>query len=290
MVTMKLPDIVDRAMRSKAAQGIQVHKQASLYKRVRVATIGWPVSDLKRLTELGREFCVSLTRDNSLGPGRVNVIVAHLRAVGAEAVANGDLAYNPWSTDRMRFPRLSVKPRRRGLTNDELSRLFKSASEKYPWLEMPMKWCSISGIPTGDLRNLRIRDVNLFSSTAMYSRVKTGVDACAVITDQLKDWFVSRVRKSESDDEYVFLKDRAQLPEAHSLDKYVKKIAKHAQVNDFRFYDLRHAAATRMIDSGATLSEVCSVMGWTDYTMPAHYYEFNRSKDAASLLKKLKYG
>ena len=44
-----------------------------------------------------------------------------------------------------------------------------------------------------------------------------------------------------------------------------------AELNDFRFHDLRHYAATRMIEKGINLVTVMEILGQADIRMTARY-------------------
>lgn len=44
-----------------------------------------------------------------------------------------------------------------------------------------------------------------------------------------------------------------------------------AKIPDFRFHDLRHTAATRMVAGGADAFTLAAIFGWSDIRMPLRY-------------------
>jgi hypothetical protein len=49
------------------------------------------------------------------------------------------------------------------------------------------------------------------------------------------------------------------------------KALKDAKINDLRFHDLRHTAATRMGDAGADAFTLAAIFGWSDIRMAMRY-------------------
>jgi integrase len=57
----------------------------------------------------------------------------------------------------------------------------------------------------------------------------------------------------------------------NNIKKSFRKAAAQASIEDFRFHDLRHTAATRMADRGADAFTLAKILGHSDIRMTARY-------------------
>ena len=58
---------------------------------------------------------------------------------------------------------------------------------------------------------------------------------------------------------------------SRSIRKAFEKAVRHAKLEDFRFHDLRHTAASYLMMRGASLADVRAVLGHTDIKMTMRY-------------------
>ena len=77
------------------------------------------------------------------------------------------------------------------------------------------------------------------------------------------------------DSELVFTSAVGTPLDAPNLRRSFRLVLKHGQVSDFRFHDLRHTCATRMVQAGVDLYKVQRILGHKSPMMTqryAHHY------------------
>lgn len=77
-------------------------------------------------------------------------------------------------------------------------------------------------------------------------------------------------KRLERDSEFVFPSPRTGK-RLFDIKGGFLRAAKKAGLEDFRFHDLRHTAATRMADSGADGFTLAAILGHSDIRMTARY-------------------
>jgi len=74
----------------------------------------------------------------------------------------------------------------------------------------------------------------------------------------------------------------------HNVSRAFRNVAKKAHIRDFRFHDLRHSFATRVVQAGKDLYKVQSLLGHKTAAMTqryAHHYP-ESLRDAVAVLDK----
>ena len=86
--------------------------------------------------------------------------------------------------------------------------------------------------------------------------------------------------------EYVFLNSNGNPYKRHdSLKQSYVRACKCAGINGLRFHDLRHTAATRMVEGGANIVAVSRILGHADLKTTMRYAHLEDSlKEAVELL------
>ena len=86
--------------------------------------------------------------------------------------------------------------------------------------------------------------------------------------------------------EYVFLSHAGEAYKSHqSLKGAFERACEKSGLVSFRFHDLRHTAATRMIERGASIVAVSKILGHCDIKMTMRYsHPENSLKEAVELL------
>ncbi len=148
--------------------------------------------------------------------------------------------------------------RTRFLSADERARLLAAcqASESsalYPFVLFALT----TGARKGEISGLRWANVDLARRWAIFSRTKNG-DARGV---PLTPAVVAAVQHLARGDR-VFHVD---------ITKAWHTAVRRAELMDFRFHDLRHSAASHLVQSGANLAEVAQLLGHKDIRMTARY-------------------
>jgi integrase len=85
---------------------------------------------------------------------------------------------------------------------------------------------------------------------------------------------------------YVFTYARRTIDR---VDRAFRAALKRAHIEDFRFHDLRHTAASHMVMRGASLKEIQEILGHTTMTMTLRYAHLGeeQKKRAVGLLNGL---
>jgi integrase len=91
------------------------------------------------------------------------------------------------------------------------------------------------------------------------------------------------------DQDYVFPSTSSESGHMEVVRKSFASACKRACIEGLRFHDLRHTAATRMIENGANIVAVKEILGHSNLEMTMRYSHPNDSlKDAVETLSKNK--
>jgi integrase len=220
----------------------------------------------------------------------VNRTLALLRSMMRFAIQNNWLAQSPFD---LGTPLISISDevkRERVLTFDEESRLFaactgerlvaytrngKEVQAKLTGGREHIKALVLVALDTamrkGELLKLQWRDVNFplrtITVTAMNS--KTSKERKIGMTQRVYDELQALWEKSprESDILVFGIKDNFQ--------NGFTNILSEANIEDFRFHDIRHTAITRMVNAGLPPMEIMKISGHTQWTTFARYVNPN---------------
>jgi integrase len=155
--------------------------------------------------------------------------------------------------------------RTRYLSPDEETRLM-SALDGQEWLQNIVTMAIHTGMRQGEIFSLTWFNVDLGRGVINVRRTKSGKDRYVPINQTVREMLESLQHVSE----YVFPspKTRGRIIDVKfSFDRARRK----AKLEDFRFHDLRHTAATRMADEGADAFTLASIFGWSDIRMALRY-------------------
>ena len=120
----------------------------------------------------------------------------------------------------------------------------------------------------GEILNLTWKCVNFESNKITLLETKNGkkrdVPMNSVVLSVLKDM------KKEQCCEYVFAKPITKTKYS-DLKRVFSNVCKIAEVENFRFHDLRHTAATRMVGSGVSITIAKDILGHSDIHTTMRY-------------------
>jgi len=258
--------------------------------RKRIPQLKWWQSQLGKylLTEMTAprlsEMKQKLSKDKS--PATVNRYLAALSHVFTMAVNEWE-----WMDDNpMRRVKRPKEPRGRVryLGEDEKNRLLE-ACKNHPVKELyPVVLLAIStGMRQGEILNLKWQDIDFEKNRCILHDTKNGelrsVPIVGVAKDTLKEW--SKVRKLNTN--LVFSGRNPRKP--IFIRTPWMEVVKETEINDFRFHDLRHTAASYLAMSGASLAEIAEILGHKTLAMVrryAHLSEGHTSKVAERMAEK----
>ena len=177
----------------------------------------------------------------------------------------------------------------RWLSDDERERLLSACRHgNNPYLEIVVILALSTGARYSEIMNLRWSDVDLNRGMAILDQTKNDERRALPITglalEKLKVF--SKVRRLDT--ELLFPRKDGDKP--MTLRKHWLRALQEAQIDDFRFHDLRHCTASYLAMDGASLPEIAAVLGHKTLQMVqryAHLSERHTAKVVESMNEKI---
>lgn len=126
-----------------------------------------------------------------------------------------------------------------------------------------------TGLRMGELLNLRWKDIDLFRKTISIIQPKT-IPLCEVVFNLL----VSK-SKTVSMSGFIFRTEVDTKISSSNLQREFWKSLEAAKISNFRFHDLRHTFATRLVQTGVDLYSVSKLLGHKDIKTTQKYAHHN---------------
>lgn len=160
----------------------------------------------------------------------------------------------------------------RWLTCEEEERLL-SVSAK--WLQEIIIFAIHTGLRQSEILDLKWSRVDLFRRTIIISEQKNrGVDTLP-LNETAMGVLVERQRQRLPQCDYVFPSNNQTRINNRNLYRAFVIATDRAQVHNFRFHDLRHTFATRLVQSGVGIYEVQRLGRWKNTSMVMRYAHHN---------------
>lgn len=178
------------------------------------------------------------------------------------------IAANPMA--KVKRPRLP-QGRVRFLSDQERERLLGACRESPCEALYAIVIVAIStGARKGEILGLRWKDIDFVRSVARLEQTKNGERRVLPLTHHAGD-LIRRIgeRTDRNPDDFVFPRGDGTAPV--DIKKHFARAVKKAGVEDFRFHDLRHCAASYLAMNGATLPEIAAVLGHKTLQMVQRY-------------------
>lgn len=203
--------------------------------------------------------------------GTVNRYLAAARAMVNFGRASGLLPPNlVWP------PRLMLtepKARERFLDDEELGRVLEAANAESALMGAAVTFAVGVGCRQSEQLRVRWGDIDEATNTVAIRVTKTDTSRRAhmppAVAEALKKLRGEKVRPMPH--LYVFADDSGQPIKSYTLIDRWEKIRKAAKVEDVRWHDLRHAAASFLIQGGSTLAEVAHQLGHKNVATAKRY-------------------
>lgn len=156
----------------------------------------------------------------------------------------------------------------RYLTPEEEIRLMNACKNNYSYLKPIIRFALNTGMRKGEILNLTWKCVNFESKKITLLETKNGkkrdVPINSVVLSILKNM------KKEQCCEYVFANPVTKTKYS-DLKRVFSNVCEIAEVENFRFHDLRHTAATRMVGSGVPITVAKDILGHSDIHTTMRY-------------------
>lgn len=182
----------------------------------------------------------------------------------------------------------------RFLSDDERMRLLKACKESSnPYLYTVVVLALSTGMRQGEIMGLTWDVMDLNQGRAILHETKNGERRAVAITGHASELIkeLSKVRRIDSKLLFPAKENAPQKPQKPmDLRSPWETAVKKAELQDFKFHDLRHSAASYLAMNGASLAEIAEVLGHKTLQMVkryAHLSEGHTARVVASMNDKI---
>jgi len=245
---------------SNIVKHLKAHFRATMLSEIGVREAEGFLSQLR-----ARHRCGQVCKETSCGKeATANRYRSVARNMWNKAAAWGFVprGVNPWTeTTKGR-----ERSRERFLTQKEAGKLLAAASD---WLRPILIAALHTGARRGDLLGLSWKDVDMDHKLLVFRNTKTGDDRPVPISDTL----VSTLKElpSRFGEGVVFVGAGGQPVNVEALRTAWRRAVRSAGIGRCRFHDLRHSAASFMVQAGVPLYDVSKILGHRDVRMTQRY-------------------
>lgn len=172
------------------------------------------------------------------------------------------------------------------LTFDEEQRLLNSSPSHFKNIVIA---ALNTGMRKGELISLKWSNVDLENNVITLESINTKSKKKRLIPiNSVLRKLLLELKLKSPNNEYVFLSADGKRYKKHdSLNGIWKRTTKKAGIEGLRFHDLRHTAATRMVEAGVNIVAVNKILGHSDLKMTMRYsHPENSLVDAVETLAK----
>lgn len=242
-------------IRSTLSAGEQTRAKGILDKQLKPAFEGTRLLKMRR-EQIERWYTGRLSE---VTPATANKELMRLKHLLNRAVAWGYLKSNPAKG----MKKAKEAPGRvRFLTPDEREALLREAN---PALRLYLLTALHTGARKGELRALKWEDVDMRARTITFRHTKNGDSRSVPMTDTLREALSALPRPINPDTPVLPAKD----PEV--IRKSFSRLVKRLGIQDLRFHDLRHDAASTLTMAGVSQRAVMEILGHKDPRMTVRY-------------------
>lgn len=167
----------------------------------------------------------------------------------------------------------------RYLSDEERLRLMQACQESSsPFLYILV----VLGISTGarkmEIRSLEWKDVDLNRGMIILHDTKNGERRSLPLVGIAKDLMKAHYKNRNKNTELVFPAKNLQTP--IDIRTPFETALKKAEIEDFKWHDLRHSCASYLAMNGATLAEIAGVLGHKTLSMVKRYSHISEAHTA----------
>jgi integrase len=130
-----------------------------------------------------------------------------------------------------------------------------------------------TGLRQGNIRNLKRQQVNLFEKTIAFDgkEMKNGENLVIPIAGPAFEALKEAMKSPHISGHYVFCKKDGTPYQKWTIHKKFKKALKRADIEDFRFHDLKHCFASWNRQAGVDIDTIADLLGHKDTRMTRRY-------------------
>ena len=156
----------------------------------------------------------------------------------------------------------------RFLSEEERTRLFEACRDsQWSKLYLLVLMAITTGARKGELLNLKFSDLDFVRKTAYVLTSKNGQPRVLPLTDEV----INELNKFKHQEPRLIFNSELKTNKPMCFNKQWKKALIGAEINNFRFHDLRHSCASLLAQSGASLLEIADVLGHKQIQVTKRY-------------------
>ena len=202
---------------------------------------------------------------NTLSNATVNRYKSALSVVFSFACRQYELPDNPV---RHILSKTENNTKVRYLSSDERGRLFDACNQStWSRLYLLTLMAITTGARRGELLSLKWSDLDLDIDIAYIGTSKNGQPRALPLTQDT----LNELSKHTQNNNSLIFGSSVDENKSFCFDKPWKRALEQANIQDFRFHDLRHTTASYLAQSGASLLEIAEVLGHKQISVTHRY-------------------
>jgi integrase len=222
-----------------------------------------------------------------ISASRVNRYIAAISHVCTIAVNEWEwLENNPMSKIKKRK---EPRGRVRFLSDEEREALLKATQNApYKHMHLIVVLALSTGARRGEIMGLKWPDIDLERGQIVLHQTKNNERRLLPLVGRAHELMQDQHNNRRTDTDLVFPSLKGDKP--YEIKRSWEGALKEAGIEDFRFHDLRHSAASYLAMNGASLAEIAEVLGHKTLAMVkryAHLSEAHTSSVVASMNEKI---
>ena len=238
---------------------------------------------------------ISDFRDKRLSEGKSNntvrlelALLSHLYSVSIKEWGIG-LTVNPVLNVRKPSP---GKGRERRLKKDEEERLLRAARQQSnPFVGWIIRLALHTAMRKGEIVSLVMDSVDMNKKTIFIRDTKNSLVRTVPMSgsafETMKEVMAYHDRPDDADLVFPGKPGKnGEKPKPYIINKAWVRTLKIAEMDDFRFHDLRHEATSRLVEAGFSDQQVASITGHSSMQMLKRYTHL-RSEDLVTMMEKM---
>ncbi len=256
-------ELLDEFVKDRSRRGRKMRFYDPIVSRLR-GSFGDLTLDQVTLSRL-RDY-KDQRRTDGVGPATINRELATVS--GAFNLAVRELEWcrsNP--ATRVRSEK-EPPGRTRYLTPEEEEKLFESSPA---WLREIVVFAVNTGMRQGEILALRWPSVDLFRRTVTVEQSKNGEKRTIPLNEVALELLKGRAKVRAIRADLVFPNLAGKSAERGNVERSFRLALGKAKIEDFRFHDLRHTFATRLVQAGVDLYSVQRLLGHKTPIMTQRY-------------------
>ena len=156
----------------------------------------------------------------------------------------------------------------RWLTKDEEKRLLDNSPE---WIREIIIFALNTGLRQEELLSLEWPRVSIFRKTILIKETKNGKPKTLPLNKFALGVLEQRSKVRSIKNDFVFFNRNGKKINPHNLRTSFYIAIRKAEIEDFRFHDLRHTFATRLAQAGVDLYKISKLLGHEDINTTQRY-------------------